>query len=104
VVDEAGNDKFLRRTFVHRAGHCEFSPAETIAAVQTLLNRLDTGRWHEVEASDLNATATELGPGFNLIFIPVPGTNLVITVPAQAAFFEFKPSRYLRPFDALTGE
>ncbi len=43
VVDEAGNGELLRRTFVDRAGHCAFTPAETIAAAQTLVNRLDTG-------------------------------------------------------------
>jgi len=86
VVDEAGNEEFLRRTFVHRAGHCTFTPAETIAAVQTLINRLDTGRWHDVNASDLNNAAAALGPAFN---VPVP-----------SAFIEFHPSRYLRPFDA----
>jgi len=34
---------FLRQTFVHRAGHCALTPAETIAAVQALLRRMDTG-------------------------------------------------------------
>src|SRR5579863_7562195 len=58
VVDEAGNREFLRRTFVSRAGHCAFTPAETIAAVETLISRLDTGRWHDVDAADLNASAT----------------------------------------------
>jgi len=43
VVEEAGNERFLRRAFVSRAGHCAFTPAETIASVQKLLDRLDTG-------------------------------------------------------------
>jgi pimeloyl-ACP methyl ester carboxylesterase len=90
VVEEAGNEEFLRRTFVDRAGHCTFTPAETIAAVQTLINRLDTGRWHDVDANDLNNAAAALGAGFN---IPVP-----------PAYIKFNPSRYPRPFDALTEE
>jgi pimeloyl-ACP methyl ester carboxylesterase len=94
VVDEAGNEEFLRRTFVARAGHCAFTPAETIAAVQKLLNRLDTGRWHEVEASDLNNAAAALGPAFNIF-----GTSQGV-VPVPPAYVEFDPSRYLRPFDA----
>jgi pimeloyl-ACP methyl ester carboxylesterase len=77
VVDEAGNEEFLRRTFVDRAGHCAFTPAETIVAVQTLIHRLDTGRWHDVDASDLNNAAAALGPGFNIFgtpqgVVPVP--------------------------------
>jgi hypothetical protein len=98
VVDEAGNEEFLRRAFVDRAGHCTFTPGETIAAVQKLINRLDTGRWHDVDAGDLNSAAAALGPGFN-IFGPPQGV-----VPVPPAYIEFDPSRYLRPFDALMGE
>lgn len=98
VVDEAGNRELLRRTFVDRAGHCAFTPAETIAAVQTLINRLETGRWHDVDATDLNNAAAALGPGFNLF-----GTQQGI-VPVPPAYIDFDPSRYLRPFDALTEE
>jgi pimeloyl-ACP methyl ester carboxylesterase len=98
VVEEAGNARFLRRTFVDRAGHCAFTPAETIAAVQTLINRLDTGTWHGVKASDLNNAAAATGPGFNIF-----GTPQGI-VPVPPVYIEFDPSRYLRPFDALGGE
>jgi pimeloyl-ACP methyl ester carboxylesterase len=98
VVDEEGNGEFLRRTFVDRAGHCAFTPAETIAAVETLVHRLDTGRWHDVDASDLNKAAVALGPGFNIF-----GTQQgIVSVPP--AYIEFHPSRYLRPFDAATEE
>ena len=44
VVDRAGNGNLLRQVFVNRAGHCAFTPAETITAVQTLENRLSTGQ------------------------------------------------------------
>ena len=98
VVEEAGNQEFLRRTFVDRAGHCAFTPAESIAAARTLINRLDTGKWNDVDASDLNNAAAALGPGFNIF-----GTSAgIVAVPP--AFFKFNPSRYLRPFDALTEE
>ena len=88
VVDEAGNAELLRRIFVHRAGHCTFTPAETIMAVQTLINRLDSGKWSDLKAINLNNGAAVLGP-----------LNI-----APAAFIDFKPSQYLRPFDALAGE
>jgi pimeloyl-ACP methyl ester carboxylesterase len=95
VVDERGNGELLRRTFVSRAGHCAFTPAETIAAVENLISRLDTGRWHDVDAADLNATATALGPTFNIFSV----TQGIVPVPP--AFVEFIPSPYLRPFDGL---
>jgi pimeloyl-ACP methyl ester carboxylesterase len=98
VVDEAGNGEFLRRTFVDRAGHCAFTPAETIAAVQTLVNRLDTGRWQDVHATDLNNAAAALGPGFNIFSTPQG------VVPVPPAYIKFDPNRYLRPFDSLTEE
>jgi len=98
VVEEAGNEEFLRRAFVSRAGHCAFTPAETIAAVQKLLDRLDTGEWHDVLADDLNNAAAALGPGFNIFLTP----NGIALVPP--GFIDFSPAPYLRPFDALTGE
>jgi pimeloyl-ACP methyl ester carboxylesterase len=98
VVDEAGNGEFLRRAFVDRAGHCTFTPAETIAAVQTLINRLNTGRWQDVDATDLNKAAAALGPGFNIF-----GTPLGV-VPVSPAYIKFDPNRYLRPFDSPTEE
>jgi len=98
VVDEAGNGAFLRRAFVDRAGHCTFTPGETIAAVQTLINRLDTGRWQDVDSTDLNNAAAALGPGFNIFGTPHG------VVPVPPAYIKFDPNRYLRPFDSLTEE
>lgn len=98
VVEEAGNEKFLLREFVHRAGHCAFTPAETIAAVEKLLARLDTGKWPNSEPDDLNAAAAALGPTFNIFF-----TSQGI-VPTPPAFFEFRPGPFLRPFDAFSRE
>jgi pimeloyl-ACP methyl ester carboxylesterase len=104
VVDEEGNGEFLRRTFVDRAGHCAFTPAETIAAVQKLISRLDTGGWHDVDATDLNNAAAAQGPLFNVFVILDANENIVALVPTPPAYIEFEPSRYLRPFDALTKE
>jgi hypothetical protein len=91
VVREDGNGQFLRRTFVSRAGHCTFTPIETIAAVQTLLVRLKTGKWPDVDAANLNAAATALLP---VLGVPLP----------PPAFVDFKPRQYLRPFDGEAEE
>jgi hypothetical protein len=99
VVREEGNGEFLRRTFVARAGRCAFTPAATIAAVQTLLERLATGKWPDVDAASLNSAATALGPNFNIF-----ATSQGAIVPVVPAFVDFKPSAYLRPFDTETEE
>jgi len=100
VVARSGDSAFLRQTFVHRAGHCAFTPAETITAVQSLLFRLDTGVWGSVDADSLNATASALGRGFNVF----PSPRAPVILPAKPEFFDFNPSPYLRPFDALGDE
>jgi pimeloyl-ACP methyl ester carboxylesterase len=95
VVDFVGGNSRLRQTFVDRAGHCAFTPAETIAAVETLLTRLETGHWPSIEANLLNGGAAALGPDFNIFEV---GTTIVPTPPA---FIDYTPAAYLRPFDAF---
>jgi pimeloyl-ACP methyl ester carboxylesterase len=96
VVDKAGHGALLRQVFVDRAGHCAFTPAETITAVQTLENRLSTGHWNVPAPAAMNAAATALGPSYNVY---EAGTTLV---PTAAAFTSYTPARYLRPFDLPT--
>jgi hypothetical protein len=99
IVDLAGNGNFLRQTFVSRAGHCAFTPAETLAAVGTLLTRVETGSWPTVEANVLNAEATALEPGLNIFNV---GTSIdPMIVPASPAFVDFLSGPYPRPFDSL---
>jgi hypothetical protein len=85
----------LRQTFVDRAGHCAFTPAETIAAVQTLLERLETGHWPSIDATALNSEAARLGR-FNIFSV----NGMIVPVPP--AFIDFTPAPYLRPFDPFT--
>jgi pimeloyl-ACP methyl ester carboxylesterase len=95
VVARAGNSALLRQVFVHRAGHCAFTPAETLTAAHVLLNRLSTGHWDTsaLQPASLNAAATALGPQFNIF---ASGGAVVAT---PAAFIPYFPFPYLRPFD-----
>jgi pimeloyl-ACP methyl ester carboxylesterase len=79
------NDRhqLLRQAFVDRAGHCTFTPAETIAALNALVQRVKTGRWSGVDPADLNAGAARLDPTLNLV---------------PAAYQSFKPTKFPRPF------
>jgi pimeloyl-ACP methyl ester carboxylesterase len=86
VVRSSGDNSMLRQVFVHRAGHCSFTPAETVSAFQTLIHRIDTGRWEDsTNPATMNSEATALGPAFNV---------------APASFLDFHPDMFLRPFDA----
>jgi pimeloyl-ACP methyl ester carboxylesterase len=93
IVDLAGNGNLLRQVFVNRAGHCAFTPAETITAVQTLENRMSTGRWNVPSPAAMNTEAAALGPQYSIFSV----NNQV--APAPPAFISYQPARYLRPFD-----
>jgi pimeloyl-ACP methyl ester carboxylesterase len=96
VVRSAGDNSMLRQVFVHRAGHCSFSPAETITAFQTLVHRLDTARWEDsTNQASMNSQATSLGPAYN---VTVSAAGQVVAAPAS--FINFQPAKFLRPFDA----
>jgi len=85
VVEDAGDAELLRQAFVHRAGHCTFTPAETIAALQALVSRLNTGVWTgQADPANLDNAATALGPTFNV---------------APPSYIDFEPAPFLRPFD-----
>jgi hypothetical protein len=94
-VDRAGDGRLLQQIFVHRAGHCTFTPAETITAVQVLVSRLDTGRWDlsALGPASLNTQAAALGPQYNIFAVADS------VVPAGPAFLRYRPAPYLRPFD-----
>jgi len=96
VVAKAGDSSMLRQIFVSRAGHCAFTPAETITAAKVLLRRLATGQWSAAPHSPsvLNAQAKALGPTYN-VYPNGSGTE-VATPPA---FLHYTPAPYLRPHD-----
>ncbi len=109
VVRRAGDSQLLRQIFVGRAGHCAFTPAETITAAQTLLNRLATGHWdHQaLQPASLNTAAAGLGASYNIF--AAQGGNCPVGQPVDGicptapAFTQYRPTPYLRPFDRRGG-
>jgi len=89
AVRRAGKSDMLRQVFVHRAGHCTFTAAETIAALQTLLKRVDTGVWDDaaLQPAALNATAAAQGEAANQFF----------GIPLTPSFVTYSPPPYPRP-------
>lgn len=90
VVNAAGNGALLRQTYIHRAGHCTFTPAEVITAFQNEVQRIDSGQWSDTGADALNAQATSLGATMN-----VRSSGSV-----APAFIQYTPGPYWRPFDS----
>ena len=90
AVRAAGERGMLRQVFVHRAGHCTFTPAETVAAVEVMIKRLDTRRWDDaaLNPAALNASAGGLDESLNAFF----------GAAAPPAFIDFKPALFPRPF------
>jgi pimeloyl-ACP methyl ester carboxylesterase len=95
VVRRAGHQALLRQLFVGRAGHCAFTPAETITAVRVLLRRLSTGHWDAaaLRPAALNRAAAALGRADNTL------TRGHVTRRVAAAFTAYRPARFLRPED-----
>jgi pimeloyl-ACP methyl ester carboxylesterase len=80
AVDRAGASEMLRQLYVESAGHCGFSAAETVAAVETLQHRLLTKKWDDADnPHKLNALARSLNLG-------------------AARFISYTPDYFARPF------
>ncbi len=56
-------DELLRTAFVNADGHCEFNVAESAAAIETMMRRLDSGKWENTDPDHLNKLAKSLTTG-----------------------------------------
>ncbi|MFG2133893.1 alpha/beta hydrolase family protein [Streptomyces sp. NPDC048751] len=81
AVTAAGSAPLLRQAYTDNAGHCTFSPAEQLAALHTLEDRLTTGRWQGTDPESLNARATAADPS------------------TPTRYTAYRPTPYLRPYD-----
>ena len=60
-VREAGKSALLRQAYVAAQGHCDFTDAEAVAALDTVDRRVTTGHWGDsADAATLQAAATAL--------------------------------------------
>jgi hypothetical protein len=80
AVADAGGSRLLRQAYVHRAGHCTFTTGEMLAALLTLEDRIDTGRWRGTDPAALNQLAASLDPA------------------ATPGYAHYQPAPYPRPF------
>ncbi|HWG28591.1 DUF6351 family protein [Actinospica sp.] len=74
-VREHGDAANLRQSYVAAIGHCNFTAADVVAAINTVSARVGTGHWSPTDAATLNAAAdklTGLGGGNFLTYQPTP--------------------------------
>jgi pimeloyl-ACP methyl ester carboxylesterase len=97
AVAAAGHGDLLRQVFVQRAHHCSFLRAETLAAFQTLVHRLDTGRWGtNTTAQQLNREATALEQADPALARLAPLAGFYTTTqPFTPGFVRFQPATFL---------
>jgi hypothetical protein len=93
TVHRAGADGLLRSLFTERAGHCTFTPAEVVTALDVLLARIDAGTWpRHLGAGALDRRAAALGPDLNVAL----DDESQALIPVAPAFSYRRPGRFLR--------
>ena len=96
VVRSDGDQSLLRQIFVSRAGHCAFTPGETVAAFQTLIGRLKTGHWGaSTSPAGLDAIAT--GPRGGAVQPPAGRVRELPSLAVPAPVRRQEPRRGRRP-------
>ena len=62
LTGEKGYAELFRSIFVNRSGHCTFTPAEILVAIDVMMQRLDGGVWPDIDPQTLNELALSLEP------------------------------------------
>ncbi|WP_143230641.1 hypothetical protein [Actinosynnema sp. ALI-1.44] len=91
-ADRVWNPDNLRQYQINRPGHCTFTASEEITAFQSLIRRLDSGRWSATDPASLNTAASGHGPEAQLIFSQLTDEFL----PARPAFAPHRPGSFPR--------
>lgn len=69
LVRQNGKDALYRTAFVEAPTHCGFNVAESAAAIETMMRRLNTGQWGSTEPEQMNTLAASLGTNVEPRFI-----------------------------------
>jgi len=60
LVTQKGYSELLRTAYVKRWGHCTFTTGEWLAAIETMVKRLESGKWPSTAPKDMNKLAKKL--------------------------------------------
>jgi hypothetical protein len=88
-----GHPDRLRQLYVDRGDHGPFSTADEVLALQTLLDRVETGRWSDTSPNTLNTQAATFTPQQQTVFDIFTATDQI----QPPAFTDQQPPRALRP-------
>lgn len=81
-VARAGAGELLRQAYVARAIHCNFTPAELVAGVLAVQQRVESGSWGSLATPDaLNASAATQGLGGSAFVDYQPGVMIGQNLP-----------------------
>jgi pimeloyl-ACP methyl ester carboxylesterase len=81
-VARAGASALLRQAYVGRAIHCNFTPAELVAGVLAVQQRVESGSWGTLATpAALNASAAALGLGGSAFVDYQPGAMIGQNLP-----------------------
>lgn len=71
LITKNNNDDLYRTAYVDSTGHCNFSAAESLAAVEIVIKRIDSGQWPVTDPDSLNDFANSLGTNSPARFMPI---------------------------------
>jgi len=94
TLAKAGNLHLHHKLWIESAGHGNESNLELLVGILTLIDRLDTGKWHYTSAKAQNALADKI----------LSETDILLGAPPlrgyqPPSFIEFKPDQPLRTWD-----
>lgn len=103
VVHWAGEAEFLRQLYIGRAGHCFFTTAEVLTALDRLTERIDRGIWPDLNPTTLNAGAAVLSAEHHVLPPAMGSLDPNCTGrPALPRFVDFTPPTMARAYDVRT--
>lgn len=75
LAKKNGYSQMFRSEYVDNWGLCTFSSGEWLAAIDTMMQRLDTGVWPKTDPASLNVRAKELHAGGKARFFDFQGVK-----------------------------
>lgn len=71
TIEANGKGDMAKIAYARSTGHCNFSTAESAAAIETLMQRIETGEWPDTSPDGLNALAESLQTGTQARFMDI---------------------------------